>query len=85
MMGQRVENYAFIDEEGDEVRFNYVTRWCMCACDCYSDEIELFEGGSEIPYRLDVEGSEMKWLIKGLIDGGIKPSLLTNHKEGNEK
>lgn len=79
-MGERVENYTFTDEEGCDVKFNYITRWCMCCMSCEDDEIELFEDGAEIPYRLKVGGVDMKWFIQSLIDGSIKPKL-TNNKE----
>lgn len=79
-MGERIESYSFVDEDGVEIKFNYITRWCMCLCNCNDDEIELFEEDSKIPYRLNVPGPDMKWFIKGLIDGDIKPSL-TKTKE----
>ena len=74
-MSERVESYTFIDEEGERANFNYISRSCMCSMDCYADEIELFEDGSTIPYRLKIEGSEMKYFVQSLIDGSARPSL----------
>ena len=74
-MSERVEKYTFIDEEGDQIKVNYISRSCMCSMNCNSDTIELFEYDDPIPYRLDIEGGDLKWFIKGLIDGDIKPKL----------
>ena len=76
-MSERVSEYNFTDEEGYKYKLNYISRNCMCSSNCcYEDSLELFEDGEDIPYRLDIEGSDIKWLIKCLIDGDINPKLI---------
>ena len=74
-MSERVEKYSFTDEEGETIKFNYISRNCMCFGNCHEDEIELFDDIDDAPFRLKIEGTDLKWFIKGLIDGEIKPQL----------
>ena len=67
----KVDTYKVYDEEGDLIYVaKYIHNPCHCVNSCNADELELYEPDERgPPYRLKIEGSEMKWLIGGLLDG----------------
>lgn len=79
-MSETMYRYLLTDDEGDKQRVNYINHGsCMCCGDCNDDELQIFEGedDSQVWSRIQIEGSEMKWLIRDLLTGSRKIELLS--------
>lgn len=61
----------FIDKDGYKYKINYIRGSCMCAMDCGIDILEIYEDDDPIACRLEIEGSDVKYFIQGLLDGEI--------------
>lgn len=63
------QQYELTDEDGHKYLVNYKVNVCKCCGNCYEDELELYDEGGSVPYRLNVPGFELKMLLRGLLDG----------------
>lgn len=79
-MGKITEYYKYIDEDGDEVTFNYEYNSCMClGGSCVDDHLRLTEACDV--YDTVITGNESKWLIQDLIQIGVDSGRLIKFKE----
>lgn len=68
-MSEQETEYTLTDEDGDDSRIVFVHRSCMCTSPgCLDDEIQIYEWGDEIPYRLQVP-RDMTPYLEGLFNG----------------
>lgn len=80
-----ITKYNIFDtESGEQVyTLEYQTNPCMCSCKCNPDELRLYEINDNVPYRLRIEGYELGWLIRGLLDGEYHAELTTEEENIN--
>ena len=71
-MSETIKTYKISDEDGETQIVKYISRSCFCAHNCNADELQIFEEDNTYPYQLTIEGLEIKWLIKDLLDGNLK-------------
>lgn len=82
-MSEIITKYKYTDEDGDICQVNYIQRFCMCSCDCYSNILELEDDVNKGEfYQLEIEGRELKYFVKYLLDNCLdRPSEETLSEE----
>ena len=70
-MSERETEYTLTDEDGDS-RIVFVHRSCGCMMSgCVDDEIQIYEWGDTVPYRLQVP-RDMTPYLEGLFNGTFR-------------
>jgi len=72
-MSSTTRYYTFTEEDGDEIKFRYITNTCHCGGCCYEDVLDVAYEDEWI--SMNIENSDIKNLITRLIQDAESVTL----------